>query len=307
MDSRGKATGQGALTAELLNDYILTCGASNFADEADLQLMSDTATLPPKILLTFDDGLLSQFHTAKPVLDKFGIKAFWFVYTKTFRDDFDISEITNYVAARYFSSFDHFFAAFSENIRSIDKHYETKEFEHYRSSIQSKFPFYSVSDVKFRFCRNRILNHEEFRDAADKLLDCLDLTVDDVAKRIWMSLDHLKKLNSEGHKIGLHSHSHPYNLGKLSFVEQTNELTENFGILKEALDVEPSAISYPLGSFNEDTLIIAHQLNLKLGFMSINNPSVEPTSVTDLLKLPRIDSALECQHVLSTTAGDNHG
>ena len=108
VDPEGKATGQGALAAELLNDYILTCGASNFVDETDLQLMSETGTLPPKILLTFDDGLLSQFQTAKPVLDKFGIKAFWFVYTKTFRDDFDISEITNYVAARYFSSFDHF-------------------------------------------------------------------------------------------------------------------------------------------------------------------------------------------------------
>ena len=40
-----------------------------------------------KCCITFDDGLKSQFKIALPILEKYNIKAFWFVYTSIFDEN----------------------------------------------------------------------------------------------------------------------------------------------------------------------------------------------------------------------------
>ena len=81
-----------------------------------------------KICLTFDDGLLSQYITAKPILNKYDIKGFWFVYTKTFENNFDISEALNFFVAKHYSNFNEFYDEFEKIFLCMKVNGEVKSF-----------------------------------------------------------------------------------------------------------------------------------------------------------------------------------
>ena len=76
-------------------------------------------------------------------------------------------------------------------------------------------------------------------------------------RKLFLSKKDLANLNSLGHTIGLHSHSHPTRLENLSYEEQKNEYKKNSQILSEVLNVSDTFIksmSHPCGSYNSDTL-----------------------------------------------------
>ena len=49
---------------------------------------------------------------------------------------------------------------------------------------------------------------------------------------LWMNIENIKKLNEDGHIIGLHSHTHPTMLSKLSKIDQEKEYLKNYKVLK---------------------------------------------------------------------------
>ena len=61
------------------------------------------------ICLTFDDGLKSKYKIALPVLKKFKIKAFFFIYTEIFQKKINLFEITRYFINSKFKNFDEFY------------------------------------------------------------------------------------------------------------------------------------------------------------------------------------------------------
>ncbi len=86
----------------------------------------------------------------------------------------------------------------------------------------------------------------------------------------------LISLDNLGHNIGLHSHSHPTLIEKLSFNDQKNEYLQNLNFIKKILNKPSSYIntcSHPLGSYNADTLQILNELKIQLAFK--DNMSVE--------------------------------
>ena len=79
-------------------------------------------------------------------------------------------------------------------------------------------------------------------------------------------------MHSLGHLIGLHSHSHPTSIEKLSYESQKEEYQKNMDILSEILNIQKSDIkfmSHPCGSYNNDTLEILKSLGIELGFKQI--------------------------------------
>ena len=58
---------------------------------------------------TFDDGLKSQFKIALPVLKKYKLKCFWFIFTSIFENKFDTNEINKYFYNKKFKNFHDFF------------------------------------------------------------------------------------------------------------------------------------------------------------------------------------------------------
>ena len=55
--------------------------------------------------ITFDDGLRSQFKYALPILNKYNIKAFWFIYTSIFeKKKIDENELFNQLIFKRFKN-----------------------------------------------------------------------------------------------------------------------------------------------------------------------------------------------------------
>ena len=101
-----------------------------------------------------------------------------------------------------------------------------------------------------------------------------------------MNKNHLVKLNDLGHKIGLHSHTHPTLIEKLSYDEQNNEYSKNISVLSNILNCKKSEIktmSHPCGSYNEDTKKVLNNLDINIGFRA--------TMSVDFTKMEKINNS----------------
>jgi peptidoglycan/xylan/chitin deacetylase (PgdA/CDA1 family) len=90
--------------------------------------------------------------------------------------------------------------------------------------------------------------------------------------KLFFSEKDLKNLNKLGHLIGLHSHSHPTLMEKLSYLEQEKEYQKCASIISKIIGKSGDIIrcmSHPCGSYNEDTLQILKKLGIELGFKQI--------------------------------------
>ena len=65
-----------------------------------------------KVCITFDDGLLSQYDIALPVLEKYQIKAFFFPHTSIFTNSVDYLETYRYFRTNYFNNINNFILLF---------------------------------------------------------------------------------------------------------------------------------------------------------------------------------------------------
>src|SRR6266403_5902 len=102
----GLPSGQGSITDRDFETILLFIGLSNIRTPQEwLSKLQDGHLGTQDVCITFDDGLISQFELALPILDKYKLKAFWFVYSSVFEGGPDRNEISNYLAVRYFSSF----------------------------------------------------------------------------------------------------------------------------------------------------------------------------------------------------------
>ena len=90
--------------------------------------------------------------------------------------------------------------------------------------------------------------------------------------RLFFNSNDLKKLNSLGHLVGLHSHNHPTLLEKLTYDEQKNEYEQCLTKISRILDKPKTEIKYmshPCGSYNKNTLEILKELGIELGFKQV--------------------------------------
>ncbi len=292
-DIQNKPTGQGSFSADDLDNFIKREGEGNFFKIDDINKLKNRESIPnKKILLTFDDGLNSQYETAKPILDKYKIKSFWFIYTKIFEKKFDFNELLNFFISKYYSDFDKFFQKFIFFCNGVEHHWESNDYKLYSTNLYSKFNFYSESDMKFRFLRNRELSSEQFNKIVMNLFKSEDFKYLEISKKLWLNEYKVKLLADEGHEIGLHSHNHPFLISNYSKSKQFNEYKINYDILKSITNIKPSSVAYPLGIYNEDTLDIMNELKIIIGFKSTSNTiDKNLSSINDNLLLPRFDSA----------------
>lgn len=74
--------------------------------------------------------------------------------------------------------------------------------------------------------------------------------------------DLAKIIKEAGHEIGNHAYSHP-DLHQRSVAETTEELQKTNDVIKETLGIRPKWFAPPSGSFNETTIQVADQLDMK--------------------------------------------
>ena len=252
-------------------------------------LKSINNTLEKKdICITFDDNLLCQFEIALPVLKEFNLKAFWFIYSSPLVGVIEKLELYRYFRSSHYSTINDFYIDFNHHISNSDYKdlVETKLKNYTKIDYLSQFSFYSSEDKKFRYIRDEILGQSIYYELMDNMLEKNNINVNSISELLWMKPEQIKILSNEGHIIGLHSHTHPTALSKLSKEHQSKEYDTNHKVLSSIIETEINTMAHPNGSYSKETLELLSSQNIKVGFRSDFQEGFD-----SVLEYPRIDHA----------------
>lgn len=246
------------------------------------------------LCITFDDGLLCQYEIALPILDKYNLKAFWFVYSSVFEGHLEKLEIYRFFRSNFFPNIDAFYDVFFRRVFSSEFSKLANEVlkeEEIKKLIEC-FPFYGFNDVKFRLVRDRALGRQEYEGIMDTMITEYGVDISDLVRDLWMTSEDLRYLSENGHVVGLHSYSHPTALANLSYEEQFREYDKNYLHLKRVSFTNALAMSHPCNSYNEDTIEILKHFGIKCGFRANMFPKEEGVQInSNNLELAREDQA----------------
>ena len=104
---------------------------------------------------------------------------------------------------------------------------------------------------------------------------------------LFMSIDNLRKISESGHTLGLHSHTHPTSIQRLSYSSQLEEYSKNYEFVESITNEKIFSMYHPCGNYNNDTLKILKKIGIKIGFRS----SLFPSNLHSRLEIPREDHA----------------
>lgn len=273
-DARGAASGwQGALSAADFERILLRVGVECVLSPAEWSARAEADRLQPNDLcVTFDDALRCQMVHALPVLEKYGLQAFWFVYSCVYDSRPVRSEVYSYVAAQIGGMavlVDVFMARCPPDMRA---QLEAPAFASYREAIRHAAPFYSALDIEWRFLRNHPANREQFEALMDAIVEERGFPVADVAATLWLTEADLRRMVDAGHVIGLHSYDHPYDMTALSRAQQREQYTRNFLHLEAVTGTSPRCVAHPLNAYNDDTVAVLGDLGIRWGFRANTLP-----------------------------------
>ncbi len=124
---------------------------------------------------------------------------------------------------------------------------------------------------------------------ADRLFDhFVGIDQEVFCRNLYMNSDQIRSMIHHGMAFGIIGGSHQW-LGKLSKKEQTEEIKASVGMLKDlGMDLNKLSVSYPFGSYNNDTIDILKSFNCRLGFTG--TADVADFDDFNPLELPRLDT-----------------
>ncbi len=248
-----------------------------------------------EVCVTFDDALRSQFDIALPVLRQKGLTAFWFVQSGVLTGEAGLLEAFRRFRNEYFASIRDFYESFYSRLSAVATDRIVRRISvAVPDDYLQEFPFYTAEDRKFRYVRDRLLQPHEYVEVMKDLIRSRSTSVEELSAGMTLDAACLRILESEGHVIGLHSHSHPTCLADLPKDEQRREYETNFEVLSGILAAPPFTAAHPCNSYSAGTLEILRSLGIRIGFRS--NMAMSNYSN---LEFPRKDSAA----LLSKVAG----
>ena len=284
-DETHPPSGQGSISAKEFEEILNFIGIENIIGPDEwIAKLSENKLKENDLCITFDDGLKSQYDICVPILEKYDLKCFWFVYSSVFEGILTKLEIYSNFRTKYFEKIDDFYELFfskyeNSDFEKIDKN-RLQSFVHKKQSIYS---FYSFNDIKFRFMRDEILVKNEYEKLMDEIIQEKGIKIVDIEKNLWLTNSHLKILSENGHEIGLHSYDHPTVLSKLSYEEQYEQYEKNYMHIKQVCNKDVLSMAHPSNSYSDDTLKILRRLNIVCGFRSNRTPpegkKINPSSL----------------------------
>lgn len=281
----------GALNAKELEALILKIGVNRILEPKEWLLRLSNNTLEKyHVCLTFDDCLKSQILVAVPVLKKYNLSAFFFVHSLTFFNEMDLNEVFSNIISTKFNNIMSFMAEFELYLKLDSSIFSEDQYLEFRDPLKKTYSFYSESDLKYRYLRNKYFTTMQFNDYMKKFFTEKNYMDDIDPEMIWMNESDLLSLIDSSNIIGLHSYSHHINFKNLSYDEQLIEYKKNISHLENMSGYKITSASHPLGSYNSDTLKILKGLGIECAFRSNNIlPSNSEIINPNQLELARVD------------------
>ena len=270
--------GQGAISKDQFYRIIKFIGIENIVN-ADLfyEKFKSNKLKNNEVCITFDDAIKCQIDVALPVLEDLRIKSFFFVYSSIFEGKPDLLEIYRYFRLNFFNTVDEFYNQFYLILnKDLEKFFKQNEIS--INIIKAKRPFYSIEDIKFRLVRNMFLDKEEYEKIMEKLFLEKNFEPSKYFQKLFFNKQDLINLDRLGHIIGLHSHTHPTHLEKLSKDKQNLVYSKCIQILSNILNKPKNELiymSHPCGSYNNQTLKLLNDMGIKLGFKQVMDIEIE--------------------------------
>ena len=268
---------QGSISQNDLEDILNFVGIDRFLTPIQWLDKLDSNRLGPQDLcLTFDDGLLCQFDIALPLLEKYRLNAFWFIYSGVFshnsEEQLKVGNLEIYRAFRcnYFSDINDFYTDFFR--QAFESGFAKKASEVVTDArihqFRNDFPFYSENDVKYRLIRDVVMDRQEYEYIMDGLIRQHSTDLQELSKGLWMTDDQLRYLADRGHEVGLHSYSHPTALTTLPHPDHKEEYQLNYEHILRVCGSPPVTVAHPTNSYDQETIQILAELGITCGFRS---------------------------------------
>lgn len=220
--------------------------------------------------ILFDDGYLDNYEHALPILQKYNVKASFYVVTDCI--DKNIPTWTH--------ELEHLFQNTKKSVLNLDFNFLPIEFQTLNAKKQEDLLSFAKELKPFL----KTINHIE----RNEVLSEIKLQFDDVEfPKIMMNWDHLKELSKLGHHIGSHTVSHAM-LGTVSnenFIKK--ELVDSRQRILDKLEKDPISISYPVGSYNQMVQKLSVETGYKLG-LAVNQDEYIPER-NNLFEIKRIE------------------
>jgi peptidoglycan/xylan/chitin deacetylase (PgdA/CDA1 family) len=252
------------------------------------ELLGKPSETDSAVMLSFDDSLRSQYEVAAPILKARKIRAGFAIYSSIYTGEPDPLEIFAEFRESHFERFHDFLNEFLSVASQQISNLKSLAANGVEKGFLEEFPFYSYEEKLFRFVRDVILTADEYKGFMWQLIDQANLfNPEAVARNLWMEVKHLRTLVSEGHTVGLHSHSHPTRMDLVPKQGQLDEYTRNFFWIEEHLKVTPDFVAHPCGRYSPDTLQVMAELGIRYGFRS----SMSELSERSQYEIPRQDAS----------------
>lgn len=274
-DEFGRSLDHASKVANLLS-------ADVFLDKALSKKLEQT-----DICCSFDDGLQCQFDVAASVLAKKKLKAFFFVNTGPHAGHPYILEIFRIFRNQFFENKEVFFAEFDSSLEVTMPETFLSAKKTFPEDYLTVYPFYTRGDRWFRYLRDEILTPTEYLKTMKLIIQNHGTSIEEINKTITMGPESITQLASRGHVVGLHSHSHPTNITRLTTAEKLSEYSVNSEYLTGYLKKAPSCMSHPNGVYDEEILRILREMNIFVGFRD----NMDSVSDRSNLEIQRLDSA----------------
>lgn len=263
------APSQGSIDAGTLDALLEFVGIHRVLSAHEWVRRAASQSLQPgDLCLTFDDALRCQMDVALPVLRARGLTAFWFVYTSVMEGTPEPLEIYRHFRGTAYDSINAFYAEFiaaaEQGATGPDVRRALERFD--PASFLSQYSSYTDDDRRFRFLRDEVLGGALYDETMRSLMDARGFDAARVLDALWLTNGDLRLLASEGHVVGMHSHTHPMRLAELTPSQQRAEYENNSAHLCRVLGAAPGTMSHPCNSYGAETLALLQSLGVRLGF-----------------------------------------
>lgn len=270
--------GQGSIDADALERIIAHYGDRLISADEWLQRLEQGRLRPVDVCLTFDDNLRCQFDVAAPLLERAGVRAFWFIATCGLDGPPPRFEVYRVFREQYFDSVEDFYEALLWAIRrSVHAKTVADSLTGFNAkTFLAAFSFYSDSDRRFRYIRDEILTPAQYDELMLALMASMRADPQRIGRGVYMGPGELLELYRAGHVLGLHSHTHPMRMARLPAAEQRSEYAANAAALERLTGARPLAAAHPCNSYSSTTLQLLRELGVRAGFrsnMEYANPS----------------------------------